>query len=55
MMLVPEGYNQTTWLCLLQVEQQLRSNQGMGAADDIVVAQLEAENTQLRLVVCCSV
>eukprot|EP00775_Hariotina_reticulata_P013336 gene13336-13465_t len=31
------------------VEQQLRSNQGMGAADDILIAQLEAENTQLRV------
>jgi len=54
-MLVHEGYNQTTWLFLLQVEQQLRSNQGMGASDDIFVAQLEAENTQLRLAGCCSV
>eukprot|EP00879_Flechtneria_rotunda_P003430 GHRR01003658.1.p1 GENE.GHRR01003658.1~~GHRR01003658.1.p1 ORF type:complete len:234 (+),score=70.47 GHRR01003658.1:315-1016(+) len=31
-----------------QVEEQLRSNQGMGNSDDIDVAQLEAENTTLR-------
>eukprot|EP00878_Enallax_costatus_P004360 GHUV01004596.1.p1 GENE.GHUV01004596.1~~GHUV01004596.1.p1 ORF type:complete len:221 (+),score=62.98 GHUV01004596.1:99-761(+) len=31
-----------------QVEQQMRSNQGMGASDDAEVARLEADNTQLR-------
>jgi hypothetical protein len=32
----------------LQVEEQLRGNQGMGNSDDVEIARLEAENIQLR-------
>jgi hypothetical protein len=31
-----------------QVEQQMRNNQGMGQEDDMEIARLEHENTQLR-------
>jgi hypothetical protein len=32
----------------VQVEQQMRTNQGMGQEDDVEIARLEHENTQLR-------